>query len=87
MQVKELRTVLLCVRWAIASALVVVAVKLTVSAMHIPIEAGGILFAPMLLGMAALCFVGAMAVVVPWWRHRGDGGGFWAAVASIFSPF
>lgn len=82
------RAVWLCVRCGVAIALLVLAHKFGAGAFAIPLEAGGVLFAPMLLGMAALCVIGALALVVPWWRQGSNGGaGFWSALADIFFPF
>lgn len=54
-------------------------------AFDIPLEAGGILFTPLLLGVAAMCFMAAIAVVVPWGRRSGRA--FWEALAQLIVPF
>jgi hypothetical protein len=83
------RTVLTAIRWIAAIAFGAVAVKATIVAFHIPIEAGGILFGPLLLGVAAVSAVAALACVVPWWRHAGRGGdlGFWTWLADLLFPW
>ena len=48
-----------------AALLAALAVACTVMALRWPLEAGSILFTPMLLGVAGLAFLGAVALVVP----------------------
>jgi len=82
------RTLLTVARWLVAGLLAGLGVKAAIAAFQVPIEAGGILFAPMLLGVAGLAVIGALALIVPWWRHAGskDGGAFWAALGDLLFP-
>jgi len=76
------------VRWAAAVALLVIAIRLTMAAFGIPLEAGGLLFTPMLLAAAALCIFAALWTALPWWRrHKPTGLGFWETIAQLLSPF
>ena len=53
------------VRRAAAAVLAALAVVLGVAGWRWPLEAGSVLFAPLLLGAAAFCLAGAVALVLP----------------------
>jgi len=80
------RQVLFVIRVSLALPLFYFAVRLAVAAWHIPIEAGGLLFAPMMLGGAVLFFLAGLALIVPW-TLRGSGAAFWATLADLIKPF
>jgi hypothetical protein len=61
-----LRMVVWAIRIALALACWTFAIVLTVKALHIPLEAGGVLFTPMLLGAAFMSFSIGLAFVVPY---------------------
>jgi hypothetical protein len=80
------RRVLFVIRVGLALPLFYFAVRLAVVAWHIPIEAGGLLFAPMMLAGAAFLFFAGLALVVPW-TLQGGGAAFWSALADLMKPF
>lgn len=71
-------------RCGVSAALVVLGLILGVAAVRIPLEAGGILLAPMMLGLSGVCFLGAVTALVPPWRS--SGGSFWSALADLLLP-
>jgi flagellar biosynthesis protein FliQ len=82
-----LRRVLLAVRLSMALGLVTLGIVLVVKMFGIQIEEGAILFVPMLLAAALMCFGGAIALLVPRRQRGGLGSGSLGAMAQLFNPF
>lgn len=65
------------VRWTLAVAFCAAGVYAFVLAWRIPIEAGGLLFGPMLLGVGGLAVIAGLSFVVPRRRPRRTGPPRW----------
>jgi hypothetical protein len=61
----ELRAVLRGLRWGVGIVLLALAAVAGVVGFRIPIEAGGLLFAPMLFGFAGLAGLGGQSLLLP----------------------
>jgi hypothetical protein len=83
--VKRWRQALWAVRVTLAIAFALISVKLAVMAWAIPIEAGAILFTPILLMGALMSFWLALSCIFP--SALRGGLGFWAGFGTFFSSW